>query len=68
MFTGAIPANLKTQINAYASKLDVAVNQRIASPEIEIALQNACQGVASGQLTIKKALSDLQAAQDKVLQ
>ena len=65
---GAIPANLKTQINAYASKLDVAVNQRIASPEIEIALQNACQGVASGQLTIKKALSDLQAAQDKVLQ
>lgn len=65
---GAIPANLKTQINAYASKLDVAVNQRIASPEIEIALQNACQGVASGQLTIKKALSDLQTAQDKVLQ
>ena len=65
---GSIPANLKTQINAYASKLDVAVNQRIASPEVEIALQNACQGVASGQLTIKKALSDLQAAQDKVLQ
>lgn len=64
---GEIPERLKNQINAYASKLDVAVNQRIASPEIEVALQNACQGVASGQLTIKKALAELQAAQDKIL-
>lgn len=64
---GEVPEEIKAQINAYASKLDVAYNQRIASPEVEVALQNACQGVASGQLNIEEALASVQKAQDKAL-
>ncbi len=64
---GDIDAKIKAQIEAYSAKLDDAKNQRIASPEIENALQNALQGVAAGQLEPLAALEQIQAEQDKVL-
>ncbi len=64
---GDIDAKIKAQIDAYSAKLDDAKNQRIASPEIENALQNALQGVAAGQLEPLAALEQIQAEQDKVL-
>ena len=64
---GDISESIKTQIEAYAAKLDEAKNQRIASPEIENALQNALQGVAAGQLKPLEALESIQAVQDTLL-
>lgn len=64
---GEIDANIKAQIEAYSAKLDEAKNQRIASPEIENALQNALQGVAAGQLEPLAALEEIQKVQDQVL-
>ncbi|MDF2675007.1 MAG: extracellular solute-binding protein [Clostridiales bacterium] len=64
---GNLPQVIKDQVNAAASLLDSAKNQRIGSPEIENALQNALSGVAAGQLTPAKALDNVQKVQDEVL-
>lgn len=64
---GSIPQNIKDQVDKYASVLDAAKNQRIGSPDVENALQNALSGVAAGQLTPEQALDKVQEAQDKVL-
>jgi raffinose/stachyose/melibiose transport system substrate-binding protein len=62
---GNIPANIKEQAGRYASVLDKALNQRLSSPEIENALQNALAGVAAGQLKPEQALATIQQVQDK---
>lgn len=64
---GEIPEALKAQIVAYSENLDVAKNQRIASPVVENALQNALSGLAAGQLTVDAAIAAIQAAQDEAL-
>ena len=64
---GEIPEALKAQIVGYSEQLDVARNQRIASPLVENALQNALAGLAAGQLTIDEAITEIQAAQDEAL-
>lgn len=64
---GSIPQNIKDQVDRYASVLDAAKNQRIGSPDVENALQNALSGVAAGQLTPEQALDKVQEAQDKAL-
>lgn len=64
---GDIPQFIKDQLNKYSSVLDIAKNQRIGSPEVENALQNALAGVASGQLSPEEALEQVQKVQDEVL-
>jgi len=64
---GEIPQVIKDQVNKYTSVLDIAKNQRIGSPDVENALQNALAGVASGQLTPEQALEQVQKVQDEVL-
>lgn len=64
---GDLPQVIKDQVNKAASELDAAKNQRIGSPEIENALQNALSGVAAGQLTPAQAMDNVQKVQDEVL-
>jgi len=64
---GNIPQTIKDQVEKYSSVLDVAKNQRIGSPKIENALQNALSGVAAGQLKPTEALDQVQKVQDEVL-
>lgn len=69
-FKGIKPENknlnktLVKQYNQFSQDLDIAMNQRIGQPTVETALQNALAGVGSGQLAPKKALEDVQKAQD----
>ncbi|MDR2020708.1 MAG: extracellular solute-binding protein [Treponema sp.] len=61
-----IPQSIKDQIGQYNAVLDQARNQRFSNPEVETALQNAMDGVATGQLTPQGALQQIQTVQDKV--
>jgi raffinose/stachyose/melibiose transport system substrate-binding protein len=61
-----IPQTIKEQIGRYNAVLDQARNQRFSNPEVETALQNAMDGVATGQLTSQAALQQIQAVQDRV--
>jgi raffinose/stachyose/melibiose transport system substrate-binding protein len=62
-----IPQSIKEQIGRYNAVLDQARNQRFSNPEVETALQNAMDGVATGQLTPQASLQQVQTVQDKVL-
>lgn len=70
-FKGIVPNNvdtsIKEQVEKFAGELDSAKNQRIASPEIEAALQSVLQGVAAGELEPAAALKQMQETQNKVL-
>lgn len=59
---------IKEQIGRYNAVLDLARNQRFSNPEVETALQNAMDGVATGQLTFQAALQQVQTVQDRVNQ
>ncbi|MDR1947808.1 MAG: ABC transporter substrate-binding protein [Spirochaetaceae bacterium] len=61
-----IPQSIKEQISRYNAVLDQARNQRFSNPEVETALQNAMDGVATGQLTPQAALRQVQEVQDRV--
>jgi raffinose/stachyose/melibiose transport system substrate-binding protein len=61
-----IPQSIKEQIGRYNAVLDQARNQRFSNPEVETALQNAMDGVATGQLTPQAALQQVQAAQNRI--
>jgi raffinose/stachyose/melibiose transport system substrate-binding protein len=62
-----IPQSIKEQIGRYNAVLDQARNQRFSNPEVETALQNAMDGVATGQLTAQAALQQVQIVQNRVL-
>lgn len=64
---GNIPQVIKEQFDRYSSVLDAAKNQRIGSPDVENALQNALAGLAAGQLSPTEALEKIQKVQDEVL-
>ncbi len=70
-FKGIVPndvdPSIKEQVEKFAGELDGAKNQRIASPEIEAALQSVLQGVAAGELDPSAALKQMQETQNKVL-
>jgi raffinose/stachyose/melibiose transport system substrate-binding protein len=61
-----IPQSIKEQIGRYNAVLDQARNQRFSNPEVETAMQNAMDGIATGQLTPQAALQQIQAVQDRV--
>ncbi|MCL2600299.1 MAG: extracellular solute-binding protein [Treponema sp.] len=61
-----IPQTIRDQIARYTAVLDQARNQRLANPEVETALQNAMDGVVTGQLTVQQALQQIQIVQNRV--
>jgi raffinose/stachyose/melibiose transport system substrate-binding protein len=62
-----VPDSITTELKRYENDLEGAQSQRIKSPDVDNALQNALSGVAAGQLTPTAALQQIQTATNKVL-
>lgn len=71
-FKGIAPQNpdlnpeLVEQFNGFVTDLNSAMNQRMKSPVVETALQNALAGLGAGQLTAEEACQAVQDAQDNM--
>lgn len=69
-FKGVKPQNtslnssLVEQYNKFSSDLNNAMNQRIGEPTISTALENALEGIGSGELTPEEAGNMVQIAQE----
>jgi raffinose/stachyose/melibiose transport system substrate-binding protein len=64
---GDITPNILDMYKRFMTELAQAQNQRFGNPEIADALDNALAGVASGKLSARDALQQVQQATDKVL-